>query len=77
MSLGIDWGVLLAPVIIRVIEALISAILRWIEQLPAEKAIEVVAVLVDKIAVFEGSDDKLAEAKDFAKWGKEFRKQWV
>jgi len=61
MGIGIDWGVLFAPLIIKLVEALVDAILRWIATLPAAQAVEKTACVIDLVALFYQGDRTMTD----------------
>ncbi len=70
MSIGIDWGVLLAPLIVKLVEALVAAILKWLESQPAEKAVETLGKLAKALADFQAGNKDLPAVANLMQWGK-------
>ena len=70
MGLGIDWSVLLSPIIVKIVEALVEAVLKWLEGQEPKKAIETLAVLCDMMSLVEmtADDSKITAVKDLAVW---------
>ena len=68
MGLSIDWSAILAPVLAKLIEALVNALLRWIEEQPTKVACNVAEGLIERVNMFQESPDKTAAAWDLVKW---------
>jgi len=68
MGLGINWTALLAPLIVKVVEALIAAFIKWVETQEPEKALSMLEGLVDNVAMFNESENKITAAKQIRDW---------
>lgn len=72
MGIGISWSAMLAPIVAKIIEKIVDALFKaideWIKEGQTGKAIATMAILTDKIGVIEESEDKTKAAIEFAKW---------
>lgn len=68
MGLNIDWGPLIAPLVIKVVEALVAAFIKWLESQPAEKACLAVEGLAAQLVYFEEAEHKTTAAVSLATW---------
>jgi len=68
MGLSINWDALLAPIIIRIIEKLVDAFLKWLEEQSVEESAKLTEQLMGQIEVFTKADNKVCAAKDLFRW---------
>ena len=72
MSIPIDWSALLAPLIIKVIDAIVAAILKWMESQPAEDVVAFgsqLTLLLNDIGT-AGDANKAVPVARLASWAK-------